>query len=201
MVGALRKKRLTREEKAQQTYDALMSAAALIVGERGYAATSIAKVTEKAGVSQGTFYNYFDGRQALFDKLLPHVGQQMISEIANEVPREAKGADREVERFRAYCRFLGRNPGFYRILYEAEIYAPKAHDAHIERISAGFRRSLERSVAAGEIRDIDSEELDAIIYALLGARAYIAMRYDKGAEIPDSAIDGYQRLVRRGLFS
>lgn len=195
-----KKKKLSREEKTRQTFESLMTAAAEVVGERGYAGTSIAKVTETAGVSQGTFYNYFEDRQTLFDTLLPHVGEKMIHEISNEVPREATGWEREVERFRAYCRFLERNPGFYRILYEAEIFAPKAHEDHMTLTSTGFRRSIERSIEVGDIRDMDPRELEAIIFALLGARAYIAMKYNKGTAIPKSAIAGYARLVRSGLF-
>jgi len=197
--ASVKRKKLTREEKSKQTYEALMASAAEVVGARGYAATSVAKVTEMAGVSQGTFYNYFDDRQTLFDSLLPYVGTNMIHEIAAEVPRAAQGWKREVERFRAYCHFLGRNPGFYRILYEAEIFAPKAHADHMKRMSEGLRRSFLRSIECGDMKKVDGEELDAIVFALLGARAYVAMNYGKGTEIPESAIAGYARLVR-GLF-
>ncbi len=196
MPASVKRKKLSREEKSKQTYEALMASAAEVVGERGYAATSIAKVTEMAGVSQGTFYNYFDDRQTLFDRLLPYVGTKMIHEIVAEVPRVARGWEREVERFRAYCHFLGRNPGFYRILYEAEVFAPKAHADHMKLMSQGLRRSLLRSIECGDMQKVDGEELDAIVFALLGARAYVAMNYGKGREIPESAIAGYAKLVR-----
>ena len=196
----VRRKKLSREEKTRQTFLALMQAAEEVVGERGYAATSISKVTETAGVSQGTFYNYFDDRQSLFDTLLPNVGQRMILEIGADVPRDLTGAAREVARFRAYCRFLERNPGFYRILYEAEIFAPAAHAEHMALVSGGLRRSFERAIATGEMPAIPDEELDGIVFALLGARAYVAMRYNRGTAIPESAVDGYARLMRPGLF-
>jgi len=176
-----------------------MTSAAEIVGARGYAATSIAKATENAGVSQGTFYNYFEDRQTLFDSLLPYVREKMIHEIVTEVPRTTRGWEREVERFRAYCHFLGRNPGFYRILYEAEIFAPTAHANHMKETSDGLRRSLLRSIKSGDMREVEEEELDAIVFALLGARAYIAMNYGKGTEIPESAVEGYAKLVS-GMF-
>jgi AcrR family transcriptional regulator len=198
---ASRKKKVTREERAQQIFHALMQAAEAVVSERGYAATSIAKVAETAGVSPGTFYNYFDDRQNLFDRLLPSVGKRMIREIRAEVPRDLRGAAREMARFRAYCHFLERNPGFYRILYEAEIFAPAAHAEHMALVSDGFRRSFRRSIDLGEMPDIPEEELDGIVFALLGARAYVAMRYNQGTAIPEPAIEGYARLIRPGLFT
>jgi AcrR family transcriptional regulator len=197
----LKKPKISREEKAKQTYENLMSAAALVVGDLGYGATSIVKVTEKAGVSHGTFYNYFEDRQALFDTLLPHVGAQMTDQIIAAVPRSLKGAAREVSRFEAYCEFLRHHPGFYRILYESEVFAPKAHAEHIDSLTKGYRRALERSMLMGDIKHFSPEELDAVVQILLGSRAYIAMYYNKGAQIPPSAISAYKKLIENGLLS
>ena len=57
-----------RESKSIKTRQALFAAAALVVGEYGYEETSITRITEKAGVAIGTFYNYFETRQELFDQ-------------------------------------------------------------------------------------------------------------------------------------
>ena len=191
---------LTRDEKAQQTYRNLMDAAERIVGELGYAATSIAKVTEAAGVAHGTFYNYFRDRQALFDVLLPYVGQNMTDQITEDLAHVGNGIDREIARFRAYCAYLRSNPGFYRILYEAEVFAPVAHQAHIRRLTDGYHRALKRAMEAGDLRPISDDELTTIAAILLGARAYVAMQHKDTGDIPESAVQAYARLVRHGLF-
>ena len=41
----------------------------MIVGELGYAGASVALITARADVAQGTFYNYFESRQDLLDQL------------------------------------------------------------------------------------------------------------------------------------
>lgn len=192
--------RLSRSEKAQKTYRKLMDAAADIVGEMGYAATSIARVTEAAGVAHGTFYNYFKDRQGLFDVLLPYVGQKMTDQITADLTHVGSGIDREIARFRAYCAFLKANPGFYRVLYEAEVFAPVAHEAHIRRLTDGYHRALRRAMDAGEMRPLPDEELAAVVAVLLGARAYIAMQHKATGIIPESAVRGYESLVRNGLF-
>ncbi len=197
----LRKKTgLTRGEKAQQTCRNLMDAAAKIVGELGYAATSIARVTEAAGVAHGTFYNYFRDRQGLFDVLLPYVGQQMTDRITADLTHAGNGIDREIARFRAYCDYLRANPGFYRILYEAEVFAPVAHEAHIRRLTDGYCRALKRAMDAGDLRPMSDEEMAVIAAVLLGARAYVAMQHKDTGEIPESAVQAYAGLVQHGLF-
>lgn len=195
-----KKARLTRDEKAQQTYRNLMDAAAKIVGELGYAATSITKVTEVAGVAHGTFYNYFKDRQALFDVLLPYFGQQMTDQITEDLTHVGNGIEREIARFRAYCDYLKSNPGFYRVLYEAEVFAPVAHKAHIQRLSEGYQRALKRAMDAGDFRQMSDDELKTISAILLGARAYVAMQYKQTGEVPESAVQAYAGLVRHGLF-
>ena len=42
-------------------------AATKIVGKYGYAEASVARITDEAGVAQGTFYNHFENRQELLD--------------------------------------------------------------------------------------------------------------------------------------
>ncbi len=195
-----KKARLTRGEKAQKTYRNLMDAAAKIVGELGYAATSIAKVTEAAGVAHGTFYNYFKDRQALFDVLLPYVGQQMTDQITEDLTHVGNGIEREIGRFRAYCDYLKSNPGFYRVLYEAEVFAPVAHEAHIQRLSDGYQRALKRAMDAGDLRQMSDDELATIAAILLGARAYVSMQHKNTGDVPESAVQAYAGLVRHGLF-
>jgi len=195
-----KKPKLSRDEKAQLTYRNLMAAAAGIVGEFGYAATTIAKVTGAAGVAHGTFYNYFEDRQGLFDALLPFVGRQMTDRITDDLKESGTGIEREITRFQSYCDYLKDNPGFYRVLYEAEVFAPKAHDEHIKRLSDGYCRVLKRAMQAGDISKMSDEKLQATVSILLGARAYIAMQYKSSGEIPQMAIQAYSDLIRDGLF-
>ena len=43
----------------------------------GYHDASIVKITEAAGVAQGTFYLYFDSKQAVFDELVRDLNRRV----------------------------------------------------------------------------------------------------------------------------
>ncbi|EJN94727.1 TetR/AcrR family transcriptional regulator [Streptococcus ratti] len=45
---------------------ALKTAACEIFSKKGYKATGISEITKKAGVAAGTFYNYYDSKEAIF---------------------------------------------------------------------------------------------------------------------------------------
>lgn len=199
-------RRLTREEKARETNRLLFEAAAEVVGRDGYAEASIAKITQLAGVAQGTFYNYFHSRQDILDKLLPYLGREMLDFIAASLPRDLTGPAREEARMRAFFDYLNENPGFYRILYEAEVFAPKAHREHFRVLVEGYGNALNRAVARGEIKGFDENELEAVIYTLLAARSYLAMRYARNDEghagpVPEHVTKAYMKILTKGLFS
>ncbi len=74
-----------RISEAQRTR--MLAAAVQVVGEVGYGGMSVARVTDRAGVSRRTFYEQFEDREGcfltLFDEAL---------ECATEVAREASAA-------------------------------------------------------------------------------------------------------------
>ena len=198
-------RRMTRQEKARETRRLLLEAAAEVVGNDGYAEASIAKITQLAGVAQGTFYNYFDSRQDILDKLLPYMGREMLDHIGQSMSTGLTGPAREEARLRAFFDYLDKQPGFYRILYEAEVFAPKAHAEHFRVLVDGYRNGLKRAVARGEIEGFDEDEIEAVIYVLLAARSYLAMRYarnEKGhaGPVPEHVIQAYMKLITKGLF-
>lgn len=197
------RKRLTREERAEDARASIFAAAAKVVGQYGYADASVTKITEAAGIAQGTFYLYFHSRQALFDELLPNVGTEMFQFIRDRVTGATDVLDVEERGIRAFFDFLEVNPGFFRILNEAEVAAPIAHERHFGQTARHFVESLRRGIAAGHIREFDEEELETVVYVFMAARSYLYLRYVKGkapgAKVPEKAIAAYLRLIRNGL--
>ena len=61
--------KLNRVERNAWTKQKIFDAATKVVGKYGYAEASVARITEQAGVAQGTFYNHFENRQELLDQL------------------------------------------------------------------------------------------------------------------------------------
>ncbi len=197
--------KLTRVEKTEETRKALFDAAAKIVGKHGYEGASIARITARAKVAQGTFYNYFATRQDLLDQLLPEMGELMLEYLRVHMSAEAKGWQREEERLSAYFAFLVENPWFHRLVNEAETLAPKAHKIYFSQISNGYVRSLRRAIKTGEIKNFEEADLEPLSYMLMSIRTYLAQRYaysNGSVRAPDAqVIKTYVKLVRFGLYS
>jgi AcrR family transcriptional regulator len=195
--------KLNRVERNAWTKRRIFDAATKIVGKYGYAEASVARITEEAGVAQGTFYNHFENRQQLLDQLLPKIGIDMVRFI-RERTGTAQTARQEIERFSAFFDFIREVPEFLRILNEAEFFAPIGYQKHFDNISTAYVRILKRAQLAGTIENYSDEEFEAIVQMLMGARGYLSRRYSYSGgavtAVPDHVISAYQKLVTRGLF-
>lgn len=193
-----------RLEKARLTRERLFQAATEIVGEEGYAETSIAKITARAKVALGTFYNYFDSRQDLLDQLLPTLGQDLLAVIRLRVAKIDNPQTRERARLQAFFDYLVSNPHFYRILNEAEMFAPRGFQQHMQNMAAGYQRALKHEAKRGRLQPYTKQELEAVTFILLAARNYLSMRYSyvrgRVRRVPQAVIDAYMKLITEGLF-
>ncbi len=199
----LPRKRLSRDERVGEVREAIFRAAAKVVGRYGYADASINRITAAAGIAQGTFYLYFESRQALFDELLPHFGADMLNFIRARVLGAKDVFDAEERGFRALFEFLKSSPGFTRILNEAEAAAPAAHRKHFQMLTQHYVASLQRGIDAGQIQHFDRDELETLAYIFMAARSYLYLRYLKTSrgrsQLPESVVQTYMKLVRGGL--
>ncbi|SDN52074.1 TetR/AcrR family transcriptional regulator [Afipia sp. GAS231] len=196
--------KLNRVERNAWTKRKIFDAATKIVGKYGYAEASVARITEEAGVAQGTFYNHFENRQELLDQLLPKIGIDMVRFIRDRTGT-AQAARQEIERFGAFFDFIREVPEFLRILNEAEFFAPTGYQKHLDNIVIAYVRILQRARDAGAIEDFSDQEFEAIVYILMGARGYLSQHYSysggKVTAVPDHVISAYQKLMTRGLFA
>lgn len=195
--------KLSRAERNEETRRRLFDAATKVVGKFGYAEASVARITELAGVAQGTFYNHFGNRQELLDQLLPTIGIDMVHFIRERAGPEMPAAERELAGFRAFFEFVHQVPEFQRILNEAEFFAPAGYQKHLDNVATAFVRILKRARASDEIVDYSDEEFEAVVHMFMGARGYLSRRYASGDDttsVPNDVITAYEKLVTRGLF-
>ena len=61
--------------RGEATRRKLLEAAEAEIGENGFARTSVAAITKRAGVGQGTFYLYFPSKTDALRELVRHMGR------------------------------------------------------------------------------------------------------------------------------
>ena len=124
-----------RTARGEKTRRKLLEAAEHVFSSYGYHEASVSRITEVAGVGQGTYYLYFDSKLAIFNELVEDLNRR-VRQAMSEGARGA-GNRLEAERagFAAFFRFTAEHPALYRVVREAEQVSPDAlrHALHAHR--------------------------------------------------------------------
>jgi AcrR family transcriptional regulator len=181
--------------KGQRTRARLLEAAERVFAELGYNDASIVKITEAAGVGQGTFYLYFQGKSEIFDELVHDLNHRVRRAMTEAAEQGGTRIESELLGFRAFFRFTAEHPALYRIIRQAEFASPQTLQFHYDRIVEGYVAALERAMDAGEVERRDPEVL---AWALMGIGELIGMRYILWAERSDVSqhvVDEIERII------
>lgn len=188
-------------ERGERTRRRLLEAAEAVFAELGYHDASIVKITEAAGVGQGTFYLYFASKKDVFDELVLDLNHRVRQAMTEAASRGTTRAEMERLGFAGYFRFVAEHPALYRIIRQAEFVSPEILHLHYERLTSGYVAGLRQAMDAGQIEEGDPELL---AWALMGIGELVGMRWILWAgrdELPPDVLDELGRIVTRTLGS
>ncbi|CAN5173374.1 TetR/AcrR family transcriptional regulator [soil metagenome] len=165
--------------RGARTRRRLLEAAENVFAELGYHDASIVKLTEAAGVGQGTFYLYFSSKKEIFDELVLDLNHRVRQAMTEASSRGGTRPERELLGFTAFFRFTAEHPALYRIIRQAEFVSPEMLHRHYDRLTEGYVAGLRQAMADGEIASGDPEVL---AWALMGIGELVGMRWILWAE-------------------
>ena len=164
-----------RTERGRRTQRAILDAAASEFGEKGFHESSIVSITIRAGVALGSFYTYFESKEALFKALVADMSGRVRDHVAPVLGSHAGGAiEAEGVALEAFLDFARSHKEIYRIIDEAEFVAPEDWRAHYLNTAA---RILERLQAARERGELAVEPSEVHAWAIMGMNVFLGLRF------------------------
>jgi AcrR family transcriptional regulator len=142
----------------------MFAAMAESVAVRGYAATSVERVIEGAGVSRGTFYEQFSDRGDCLRATHAYTFDRLLAGIAEACSGGAKWEDRVAAAITAGVEFAVRFPDEARLLtldvMAADGTAGRQGLAGVERLAAMLReQSTSRGAEAPQLSELIARAL------------------------------------------
>ncbi len=187
----------------------ILEAALAVFAERGFAATRMDDIAERAGVTKGTIYLYFESKEAVFRNLVQESIGIAIGQFADSA-QHFEGSTAELLRniLRGIGQFICNTDRVVLpkiILAEAGNFPALAEFYRREIIDKGLgllQSIVSRGIASGEFRNVEPQHVARLCIAplLLGAiwRTTFA-RFDREPYDLNGLIDTHIDVLLRGL--
>ena len=176
--------------------------------KHGYAATRLEDVAERAGVTKGTIYFYFDTKERVFEEMIRHMSRPMFSEL-NEFIATLTGPFHA--RLRSLIGFLYKQIAEDRASRETLRFLiseggrfPDLVDRHYHEIVGPFielmREVVEAGIRAGEFRATPAVKFPEVIFS--PAMLLVVWQLLHGDRRPidiDAFVEAHFDLLMKGL--
>lgn len=96
----------------------ILDVASVEFGAMGYAATNLAVIAEKAGISKPLIYNYFVSKEGLFTACLDRAGALLADEIERIAREDTTGIERGMRTLEGIFTTLEPQPHFWKLFFD-----------------------------------------------------------------------------------
>ena len=190
-----------RTARGERTLRKILDSAQEEFGQRGFAETSIVGITQRAGVALGTFYTYFDSKEAVFQAVVRDMSAQVRDHVAPAFREASDSLDGERLALECFLQVARLHRDVYRIIDEAEFVDPVAYREHYETTAKRIAARLIAARDAGEVkRDYSEDDLDVLAWAMMGANVFLGLKFAVWSKADAKRVaEITSRLLRKGL--
>lgn len=189
----------------------LVEAAFAVFAEQGYHPAGVADIVKHAGVSHGTFYNYFDNKRDILDAVIDFGVERLIGEVVgDDRPGGAQTKEEFAGQFRAILGRLfdviEREP---KLVEFVMLEAPAIDDDLVQRLFRSFATfaALTTEYVHDGVRhgyfqpDIDTEVTSEALLSLMLSVLLLRTSGPVSQEERGRHIDALVDLATRGVLA
>ncbi len=192
-------KQRTRRKQARP--GELVAAALALFVEKGYAATSAEEIAQRAGVSKGTLFLYFQSKEELFKAVVRENISSALREAFDEVRAwTGSTADLVPHLMLQWWQRYGNMPagGITKLMMSEARNFPSLASFYQQEVVLPaqelIRLTLQRGIRHGEFRRVD---VDYALYAILSPIMFLIMwKHSLGACMPADAVIDPEKCLR-----
>lgn len=187
--------RLPRSERRAQ----LLQAAQEVFVSRGYHATSMDDIAERAGVSKPVLYQHFTSKLELYLALLDGRATELVDRIREAMDRSEDNKERVDQAMRAYFDFVDAQGEAFRLVFESDQRNDPAVAERVLRMEGECVTALADTIMADT--QVDKARAELLATGLVGAAEFAARKWiAAGRAVPkEEAVALMSTLAWRGI--
>jgi TetR/AcrR family transcriptional regulator len=170
--------RARRKREKEERRQSILQAAREVFFENGFHQATVETVAERAEVSKGTVYLYFESKETILAHLLLEGLRDLVDELEESyAATDPLPADERLRRLgRAYFQFFQREPRYFHFLTAMdrgrfrEVVAPMIYQKALETSMEGLNwvvRAVEQGIEEGTFSSCDARQAAATLWATL----------------------------------
>jgi AcrR family transcriptional regulator len=210
MTDVLEPRPETRRRRKAERPQEILDAAFAEFSRNGYATTTLERIAERAGVTKGTIYVYFENKEQLFISMVREFTKG-AQEIVHEMFEKHEGSTAEL--LRAQFSFIyqhlvedRRRREVVRMLIAEASRFPELADRYYNDILRPcldmLKKAIQRGIARGEIRKSSIIDSPQVVIAPIALVDLWMMMFDNRQPLDMKAyFDAHIDLVLNGLLA
>jgi AcrR family transcriptional regulator len=202
---------MTQEERSQKSRAQVLDAALALFSHRGYGATSMREIADRAGVSTGNVYHHFKDKEAVFQTLLDAYWQAMddVDFPVNHALRTGSFPENLEDIGRAARESISRYRPYVALIY---VDVVEFEGSHIRKFYSEMAGRFERFVAVhkdeikleGKLRP-EIQPASAVMLAFRTFLNHFAVELvfgvpDHYGKNTDAAVTEIANILRHGML-
>ena len=188
-------------ERGQATRAHLIEVATRLFATHGYDGTSIEAVLAESGVSRGSLYHHFPGKEALYLAVFEVLGDRLGADMTAALQDAAD----PVDMLRIGCVTWIRNAGDPVVQQIMLIDAPavlgwqRFRELDEQSVLGQFRAALEAAAAMGRVEARHVDVFSHLVLAAVNEAAMLVARSSDPAAAMPGTQDAFEEFLRRLL--
>lgn len=115
-----------RMSKSERTRDAILAAAEDLFSERGFDATPLSAIGERAGIQGSAILYHYASKRELYEAVLERMFTPMLDDVHGELSGDGELAERLAAMTAAAVRFAAARPAAARLVLREAFASPEA---------------------------------------------------------------------------
>lgn len=199
------------QRRPEDRPDEILAAALQVFGEQGYTRARLDDVAQRAGVSKGTLYCYFDSKEALFRAT---VRRHIVRRLTDFQAQHDIGDASPTELVRSFIAAMWRTlmddrlVDISRLMHRELAHFPELARFYSDEVILATRRTLDgiiqRGVEQGEFRAVKhgfaARAIQMLVVHAAQLQSFFAT-YDPDALSDTQVLEGITDLLLNGLLA
>ncbi|WP_333891029.1 TetR/AcrR family transcriptional regulator [Mycolicibacterium gadium] len=192
---------LTQPERVEISSRRLVEAAAELIVEKGWEATTAAEIGRRAGYSRAMVHARYGSKDAILDAFFLH---DYVKQLSPDADPDATGLQEAVGHFDRVRRLFCEDQAFLRAMFVATFEGVKSTSPLRERVQRWLQRGvdkveagLRRGIDDGSVRDdVDINRATGDLSAAIFGAAYLWTLLDDGYDLDRELAYVRDRFIR-----